>query len=108
MNEIYDQLREELSQEFKARFDVLEKQYDQLQQNYLEIIKEVHHQLGGIIVRVEGLVNLEELEGTKFKNIDLIKAEFIRAGIRRRIIQTKHIDAFQYRQSTKTNKKDKS
>src|SRR5690606_29230971 len=99
---------EELSQEFEARFDALERQYELLQNNYVEIIKEVHHKLGGIIVRVEGLVNLEEMEGTKFKNLPLLKAEFIKAGIRRRTIQAKYIDAFKYRESSKTNKKDKS
>lgn len=108
MNTIYDQLRAELSQEFEARFNILERQHDLLQDNYVEIIKEVHHQLGGIIVRIEGLINLEEMEGTQFKHLELLKAEFIRAGIRRRTIQAKYIDTFKYRKSSKTNKKDKS
>lgn len=108
MNDIYEQLREELAQEFEARFNVLERQYNLLQDNYIDIIKEVHHQLGGVIVRIEGLINLEEMEGTNFKNLELLKAEFIRAGIRRRTIQAKYIDAFKYRKSSNISKKDKS
>lgn len=105
MNDIYEQLREELAQEFEARFNVLERQYNLLQDNYIDIIKEVHHQLGGVIVRIEGLINLEEMEGTNFKNLELLKAEFIRAGIRRRTIQAKYIDSFKYRAKNTTDSK---
>lgn len=108
MNQIYEQLREELAQEYEARFNTLEKQYELLQDDYVEIIKEVHHKLGGVIVRIEGLISLEVMEGTQFKHLELLKAEFVRAGIRRRTIQAKYIDAFKYRKSSKTNKKDKS
>lgn len=70
--EQYNALREELLMEFEGRISSIENQYDLLRLNYLEIIKEVHHDLGGAITTLEGLYNLECLDGTQFKHKEML------------------------------------
>ncbi len=95
--ELYNALREELLLEFEGRISSIENQYDLLRLSYLEIIKEVHHDLGGAITTLEGLYNLEVMDGTVFKHQEMFDLAFAKADIYRKKIQIKYVDTVQLR-----------
>lgn len=93
----YNELREMVRNEYAERFALLEKQYNKLQGDFLDIIKEVHHGLGADIATIEGLYNLELIEGTEFKFKSTFNLALKRARVRRVIFQEKFIDPFHVR-----------
>lgn len=95
--EILEELRGELRVEFGVRIEAVEQQYDTLAKAYIEIIKDVDHNLGGCITSLHGLFLAEIRDGAKFEHKEMWLKTFAKAEIYTKIIQTKYFDSIHIR-----------